>query len=183
MRTEPLYQKLFRRYAEGIIYKPAQMQVDQVDQGNGRICLYVDVHPDDIGLLCGTKGRTIKELQFIFRELGRPHGHHVRISVATDESIPKNNRQPSRRFQEIGKWSRSGDAVELLSDTITMLGLPAPATSIKENHDTTLITLTSDVPDDLFQALNGAIHAWGKSLGRHIFLLRPDQIKTESTAP
>lgn len=177
---DPLYSNLFRRYAEGIIYKPAQMRIDEIEPGRGNRTLHVYVHPDDIGLLCGKGGRTIKDLQLIFRAIGARHRQMVRISVAPTEEIDKSQRQPSHRFQEIGKWSRTPDAVSLIEDTVEALGLPVPVIEARDHHDTTNLIMSCDVPDELFSAMNSAIHAWGKSLGRHIFLLRPQQVTTMS---
>jgi predicted RNA-binding protein YlqC (UPF0109 family) len=181
---DPLYSNLFRRYAEGIIYKPAQMRIDEVEPTRSSRTLHVYVHPDDIGLLCGKAGRTIKELQLIFRAIGARNRHNVRISVAPTDDTAKAQRQPSHRFQEIGTWSRSQEAVTLIEDTIREMGYDVPVIEPRDHHDTTNLIATSncEVPDELFTAMNSAIHAWGKSLGRHIFLLRTDQIRTTSVS-
>ena len=182
LNNDPLYSNLFRRYAEGIIYKPAQMRIDEVEVSRNAKTLHVYVHPDDIGLLCGKGGRTIKELQLIFRAIGARRRQMVRISVAPTEDVSKAMRQPSHRFQEIGAWSRTQDAVSLIEDTVKEMGFPAPTIEARDHHDTTNLIMTARaVPDELFAAMNSAIHAWGKSLGRHIFLLRPDQVTTVST--
>jgi predicted RNA-binding protein YlqC (UPF0109 family) len=174
-----LYANLFRRYAEGIIYKLSQLEVDEIARGN-IVNLSVTVHNDDIGLICGTGAKVVKALQTIFREIGTRNGHNVRISIDRHKSYSietKPTPAPANRPHWVGDWNKTEDAQAILDDTTKALGYRKPKFKAKEHHDTTYLAMDSDVPDYLFDELNVAIHAWGKSLGRHIFLVRPEQMK------
>jgi predicted RNA-binding protein YlqC (UPF0109 family) len=177
---EHCYQKLFRLIAEGIIYKPDQMLIREVPTGRNNVTLFVQVHAEDIGLLCGKFGKTIKAIQTIFQAIGKRKGDFVRIAV--DKVGEYKNAAP--RFQAIETWDRTADALLILSEVLaqTQHSKFDPKFEVVEQHDTTLITLKEPavllVDDDLFEAMTLMIRAWGLSLGRHVFLLKPGQIKT-----
>jgi predicted RNA-binding protein YlqC (UPF0109 family) len=175
----PLYQPLFRRYAEGTIYKPSLMSVNEAHLSGRNVTLFVRVHNDDIGLLCGTGAKNIKALQSIFREAGRVNGHNVRIAVDRldcDMSKPQPKFQP--RPQWIEGWDKSPEAIGILKDTVKLMGYKAAEIKAHEHHDTTYLTMKTDAPAELFEAMATAIHTWGRSMGRHIFLIKPENLKT-----
>lgn len=178
INEQPQYQPLFKRIAEGIVYKPKQMRIDETETHPGNITLFVKVHIDDIGLLCGKQCNTLKAIQQIFREIGEKKGQVVRISVSTDEH---GVRQPAPRYQEKGDWSRSEDAKELVNNIVEALGFGTPKIDIMDRHDSTVLVMDSRIDERLFEATRQVLYAWGKSLGRNIFLIRPDKVRTTPT--
>jgi predicted RNA-binding protein YlqC (UPF0109 family) len=167
------YAPLFRRFAEGIIYKPSQMIIKELRRPDFA-SLLVAVHAEDIGILCGAHGKVIKSIQTLFSEIGRQHGDNVRISI---DKFGERKPAPDA-FRTVDSWDRSGEAVELVEDTLREMKQKWRSIEHHDSYDTTIITVNSDLPKPLFDALDVAMHAWGKSLGRKILLASPDQVVT-----
>ena len=147
--NERLYAPLFRRYAEGIVYKVSQMQIREWHDGPNAT-LFVKVSGDDIGLLCGAQGKIIRAFQLIFQRIGRQDGKHVRISV----DRLGNKVEDAQKFRITEAWDRTQEALDLLSDTFTAMGFDGDHLEVEEQHDTTLITLKEPKLDEpLFDAV------------------------------
>jgi predicted RNA-binding protein YlqC (UPF0109 family) len=166
------YAPLFRRYAEGIIYKPSFMQIKEVN-GQNFVHLLVNVHASDIGLICGAGGSNIRAIQTIFGQIARHRGEQIRISI---DKVGE--RQRIELSQPDQNWSRSQEALELVEDTVKEMGCKVKKAKFSDMHDTTIITIETNVPKHVMEAVDVAIRAWGKSLGRRILVVNPDQVVT-----
>jgi predicted RNA-binding protein YlqC (UPF0109 family) len=166
------YSPLFRRFAEGIIYNPAKMDIRELGRGE-HVTLFVKVHAQDIGILCGKQGQNIKAFQALFKEMARRRGQHVRIAV---DKFGERISAPDD-FLNIQSWDRSQEVVDLVKDTLAAMQVKTRFIDHMDQNDTTVITIDSDLPGHLFEALETVIRAWGKSLGRRIIMAKPEQVK------
>lgn len=167
------YAPLFRRFAEGIVYKPSQMTINEAKLRPDATKLFVRVHPDDIGVLCGGQGVNIKAFQAIFKRIGALKDQYVGISVDKLQNVIGTG-APSRVF--IQDWDRQEEACEMVRDYIEAMGWRCGKVTHDDHGFDTIITAYSDIDGRLFDALGVVLEAWGKSLGRKLILTKPDQI-------
>lgn len=159
--NDPTYAPLFRKFAQGIVYRPFMMSITEIRTAS-RVTLFTRVHVDDIGILCGKSGKVIKALQWLFKKIGAENGDKVHISV---EKYGEAKERPQRWHN--AAWDKTEEALALASDVLLASGNVTTSIRVNESETETTLELI-DAPIDMVEALHIALRAWGKSQGRDI---------------
>ena len=71
-----------------IVKNPADVKVDEVVEGNGYI-YNVTVNPDDMGLVIGKEGRTIKSVRALAKSKAIKDGVMISVELIEPEGRPQ----------------------------------------------------------------------------------------------
>lgn len=158
--NDPTYAPLFRKFAQGIVYRPFMMSITEVRTAS-RVTLFTRVHIDDIGILCGASGKVIKSLQWIFKKIGAKNGEKVHIAVDKH-----GNPQGRPQKWQNESWDRTEEALALAAEALVCSGISGSVRA--EDNETGTVLTIDGAPADMVDALHIALRAWGKSQGRDI---------------
>lgn len=93
MQDQPVYQDILEYILKSLINHPENLEVHRTLDEMG-VLLRVNAHAQDMGLIVGRKGETIKSLRSIMRAIGLKH--HARVNVKIEEPADS-DRQRFRR--------------------------------------------------------------------------------------
>ena len=90
--------KAFLTYIlQNIVRHPDYIRITEMC-GDSSIMYELRVHPDDMGLIIGRKGRSIEAIKALLNAVGAKNGYRVVLSVSEDEKT-----RPIQNGEENGK--------------------------------------------------------------------------------
>lgn len=82
---KPVYQQVLENILVSLVNNPQDVKVQKIIDEMG-VLLRVKVHPQDMGLILGRKGETIKAIKTIIKAIGTKN--HARINIKIEEPTP-----------------------------------------------------------------------------------------------
>jgi hypothetical protein len=79
---KPVYQEILEKILQSLVNNPQNVQVQKSIDEMG-VLLKVKVHPQDMGLVIGHKGETIKAIKTIIKAIGIKN--HARVNIKIEE--------------------------------------------------------------------------------------------------
>lgn len=73
---------------KAIVDHPDDVKIEEKEEGDGFLGLYVTTHPDDIGKIIGKSGKTIRALRHIVNLRGLPEKARVGIYLKDAQNLP-----------------------------------------------------------------------------------------------
>lgn len=165
------YALLVRTLVCGICYRPEDVTIKEVRSHDGS-AFYVIVHVDDMGLVIGAAGKVIKAIQKILRTISARENKFVQLFVdKKGESITR-----AALYKSKDSWDKTDEVIGLVNTILAGAGYTMGCTA-EECFDNTVITCKTDAPEELLEAMQVALHSWGKSQGRRILITTPEMVK------
>jgi len=82
---KPVYQEVLENILRSLVNNPQEVKVQRIIDEMG-VFLKVKLHPQDMGLVIGRKGETIKAIKTIIKAIGTKH--HARVNIKIEEPTP-----------------------------------------------------------------------------------------------
>ncbi len=85
MEKKPIYQEVLENILTSLVNNPQEVKVQRIIDEMG-VLLRVRLHPQDMGLIIGRKGETIKAIKTIVKAVGTKN--HARVNIKIEEPTP-----------------------------------------------------------------------------------------------
>jgi predicted RNA-binding protein YlqC (UPF0109 family) len=82
---KPVYQEVLEKILQSLVNNPQDVKVQRIIDEMG-VLLRVKLHPQDMGLVIGRKGETIKAIKTIVKSVGTKN--HARVNIKIEEPTP-----------------------------------------------------------------------------------------------
>lgn len=82
---KPPYQEILEKILERLVNNPQDIKVQRLIDEMG-VLLKIKIHPQDMGLVIGRKGETIKAIKTIIKAIGTKN--HARVNIKIEEPTP-----------------------------------------------------------------------------------------------
>ncbi len=82
---KPVYQAVLENILTSLVNNPQEVKVQRIIDEMG-VLLRVKLHPQDMGLIIGRKGETIKAIKTIIKAIGTKN--HARVNIKIEEPTP-----------------------------------------------------------------------------------------------
>jgi len=82
---KPSYQEILEKILERLVNNPQDIKVQRLIDEMG-VLLKIKLHPQDMGLVIGRKGETIKAIKTIVKAIGTKN--HARVNIKIEEPTP-----------------------------------------------------------------------------------------------
>jgi len=82
---KPVYQEVLENILQSLVNNPQEVKVQRIIDEMG-VLLKVKIHPQDMGLIIGRKGETIKAIKTIIKAIGTKY--HARVNIKIEEPTP-----------------------------------------------------------------------------------------------
>jgi predicted RNA-binding protein YlqC (UPF0109 family) len=82
---KPVYQEVLEKILQSLVNNPQDVKVQRIIDEMG-VLLRVKLHPQDMGLVIGRKGETIKAIKTIIKAIGTKN--HARVNMKIEEPTP-----------------------------------------------------------------------------------------------
>jgi len=82
---KPVYQEVLENILQSLVNNPQEVKVQRIIDEMG-VLLKVKLHPQDMGLVIGRKGETIKAIKTIVKAIGTKN--HARVNIKIEEPTP-----------------------------------------------------------------------------------------------
>jgi predicted RNA-binding protein YlqC (UPF0109 family) len=82
---KPVYQEVLEKILQSLVNNPQDVKVQRIIDEMG-VLLRIKLHPQDMGLVIGRKGETIKAIKTIVKAIGTKH--HARVNIKIEEPTP-----------------------------------------------------------------------------------------------
>lgn len=105
---KPVYQEILENILQNLVNNPQDIKVQRVVDEMG-VLLKVKLHPQDMGLIIGRNGETIKAIKTIIKAIGTKN--HARINIKIEEPTPLDRAVAQKTL-------RSGEVIEELKKEI-----------------------------------------------------------------
>ncbi len=85
MENKPTYQVVLENILTSLVNNPQEVRVQKIIDEMG-VLLKVKLHPQDMGLIIGRRGETIKAIKTIIKAVGTKN--HARVNIKIEEPTP-----------------------------------------------------------------------------------------------
>jgi len=82
---KPAYQEVLENILQSLVNNPQEVKVQRIIDEMG-VLLKVKLHPQDMGLIIGRRGETIKAIKTIVKAIGTKN--HARVNIKIEEPTP-----------------------------------------------------------------------------------------------
>jgi predicted RNA-binding protein YlqC (UPF0109 family) len=82
---KPVYQEVLENILQSLVNNLQEVKVQRIVDEMG-VLLKVKLHPQDMGLIIGRKGETIKAIKTIVKAIGTKY--HARVNIKIEEPTP-----------------------------------------------------------------------------------------------
>jgi len=82
---KPVYQEVLEKILQSLVNNPQDVKVQRIIDEMG-VLLKIKLHPQDMGLIIGRKGETIKAIKTIVKSIGTKN--HARVNIKIEEPTP-----------------------------------------------------------------------------------------------
>jgi uncharacterized protein len=82
---KPVYQEVLEKILQSLVNNPQDVKIQRIIDEMG-VLLRVKLHPQDMGLVIGRKGETIKAIKTIVKSVGTKN--HARVNIKIEEPTP-----------------------------------------------------------------------------------------------
>jgi predicted RNA-binding protein YlqC (UPF0109 family) len=79
---KPVYQEVLEKILQSLVNNPQDVKVQRIIDEMG-VLLRIKLHPQDMGLVIGRKGETIKAIKTIVKAIGTKN--HARVNIKIEE--------------------------------------------------------------------------------------------------
>ncbi len=102
MEKQPVYQEVLENILKSLVNNPNDVKIQRIIDEMG-VLLRVKVHPQDMGLVIGRNGETIKAIKTIIKAIGTKNYARVNIKIEEPTPLEKASAQKSITSEEIIK--------------------------------------------------------------------------------
>jgi predicted RNA-binding protein YlqC (UPF0109 family) len=166
------HSNLVRKFITGICYRPEFFSLKAAILSQTQTTFFCRVHSDDFGIVIGNKACVIRAIQKIMLAIGGKIGK--KFHVVVDKFGEGIGRAPLYKSKD--SWDKNPEAIELIQTSLWMTGYKCEAW-VDDFSDQSLVTVNTDAPEDLLEAMRIVMNAWGKSQGRRIEVVRTEKVK------
>lgn len=99
---KPVYQKVLEDILISLVNNPQEVKVQKIIDEMG-VLLKIKVHPQDMGLVVGRNGATIKAIKTIIKALGTKNFARVNIKIEEPTPLEKEKATTTLKSEEIIK--------------------------------------------------------------------------------
>jgi predicted RNA-binding protein YlqC (UPF0109 family) len=82
---KPVYQEVLENILQSLVNNPQEVKVQRIIDEMG-VLLKIRLHPQDMGLIIGHRGETIKAIKTIIKSIGTKY--HARVNIKIEEPTP-----------------------------------------------------------------------------------------------
>ena len=106
---KPVYQIILEEILQSLVNNPQEVKVQRIIDEMG-VLLKIKLHPQDMGLIIGRKGETIKAIKTIIKVIGTKY--HARVNIKIEEPTPLDRAVAQKTL-------KSGEIIEELKKEIS----------------------------------------------------------------
>lgn len=88
MEKKPIYQEVLEIILKSLVNNPNDVQIQRTLDEMG-VLLTIKVHPQDMGIIIGHRGETIKAIRNIIKTIGNRHFARVNIRLTEPSALDK----------------------------------------------------------------------------------------------
>jgi hypothetical protein len=97
---KPVYQEVLEKILQSLVNNPQDVKVQRIIDEMG-VLLRVKLHPQDMGLVIGRKGETIKAIKTIVKAIGTKNYARVNIKIEEPTPLDRSVAQKALKSEEI----------------------------------------------------------------------------------
>ncbi|GIW67482.1 MAG: hypothetical protein KatS3mg096_350 [Candidatus Parcubacteria bacterium] len=106
---KPVYQVVLENILSSLVNNPQEVKVQRIIDEMG-VLLKIKLHPQDMGLVIGRNGETIKAVKTIIKAIGTKN--HARVNIKIEEPTPLDRAVAQKTL-------KSGEIIEELKKEIS----------------------------------------------------------------
>ena len=106
---KPVYQAVLENILQSLVNNPQEVKVQRIIDEMG-VLLKIKLHPQDMGLVIGRNGETIKAIKTIVKAIGTKN--HARVNIKIEEPTPLDRAVAQKTL-------KSGEIIEELKKEIS----------------------------------------------------------------
>ena len=106
---KPVYQVVLENILQSLVNNPQEVKVQRIIDEMG-VLLKIKLHPQDMGLVIGRNGETIKAIKTIVKAIGTKN--HARVNIKIEEPTPLDRAVAQKTL-------KSGEIIEELKKEIS----------------------------------------------------------------
>ena len=95
-----VYQEVLEKIITSLVNNPQDVKIQRSVDEMG-VLLKIKVHPQDMGLVIGRKGETIKSIKTVIKAIGNKHHARVNIKIEEPTQLDKAVAQKTFKSEEI----------------------------------------------------------------------------------
>jgi hypothetical protein len=102
MEKQPVYQEVLEHIIKSLVNNPDEVKIQRTIDEMG-VLLRVKLHPQDMGLIIGKRGETIKAIKTIIKAIGIKNYARVNLKIEEPTPLEKASTQKTLKSEEIIK--------------------------------------------------------------------------------
>ncbi len=102
MEKQPIYQEVLEHIIKSLVNNPEEVKIQRIIDEMG-VLLKIKLHPQDMGLIIGHNGETIKAIKTIVKAIGTKNYARVNIKIEEPTPLERATAQKTLKSEEIIK--------------------------------------------------------------------------------